>query len=92
MPERICLFEMGHPQPETPLEIDNTTSCGMLTQQLMHKRSKAIDMLFFWLRNRANQNQFHLHWKKGDTNKDDYFTKHHPASYHQKVRSIYLAS
>ena len=29
-------------------------------------------------------------WHKGSTNKADYFTKHHPSSHHQQVRSTYL--
>ena len=92
MPERIFLLKMVHPQPVTPLEIDITTACGALTKQLMPKHPKAIDLIFFWLRDHANQNQFHLCWNKGDTNKADYFTKNHQASCHQKVRSVYLAS
>ena len=71
----IMLMEMGHPQPKTPLELDNTTAFGTLTKQLVPKRSKAIDMRFFWLRDRTNQQQFHLHWNKGDDNLADYFTK-----------------
>ena len=58
---RIMLMEMGHPQPSTPLELDNTTAVGILTKQLIPKRSKAIDMQFFWLRDRANQKQFNLY-------------------------------
>ena len=43
---RITLTEMGHPQPKTPVELDNATAFGMLTKQLVPKRSKAIDMRF----------------------------------------------
>ena len=89
-PERMCLLEMGHPQPETPLEMDNTTAYGTLTKQLMPKLSKATDMRFLWLWDRANKNQFHLCWKKGEHNKADCFTKHHPAVHHKKARSFYL--
>ena len=58
---RIILMEMGYIQPKTPLELDNTTAFGILTKQLIPKRSKAIDMRFFWLRDRTNQQQFHLY-------------------------------
>ena len=64
VPIRICLLEMGHHQPATPLEIDNTTAYGILTKQLMPKRSKSIEMRFYWLRDRENQRQFQLYWKK----------------------------
>jgi len=89
---RVMLWEMGHPQPATPLELDNTTAYGILTKQLIPKRSKAIDMRFFWLRDRTNQQQFNLYWHKGDDNLADYFTKHHPATHHQKMRKILMAS
>ena len=32
MPERVCLLDMGHPQPETPLEIDRTIAYSVLTK------------------------------------------------------------
>jgi hypothetical protein len=89
---RITLMEMGHPQPKTPLEIDNTTAFGILTKQLLPRRSKAIDMRFYWLRDRENQGQFNLYWSRGENNLADYFTKHHPASYHQKMRKLYMSS
>ena len=92
IPIRITLMELGHPQPPTPLEIDNTTAFGILTKSLLPKRSKAMDMRFYWLRDRANQGQFQLYWDKGDSNLADYFTKHHSAAYHKKMRPVYLAS
>ena len=54
IPKYICLLKMGYPQPATPLEIDNTTTYGILTKQLIPKRSKAINMRFYWLRNHTN--------------------------------------
>ena len=89
---RICLLEMGNYQPATPLEINNTTAYGILTKQLMPKRSKAIDMRFYWLRDCENQRQSQLYWKKGNTNKADYFTKHYPIAHHRRVHKIYLAT
>jgi len=89
---RMTLLEMDHPQLQTPLEIDNTTAYGMLTNTLMPKRSKAIDMRFFWLRDRENQKQFKLHWAKGINNLADYFTKHHPTEHHRNMRRAYLAN
>ena len=56
IPERVCLLEMWHPRPATPLETPNTTAYGMLTKELIPKRSKGIAVRFFWLRDRANKN------------------------------------
>ena len=43
----IMLMEIGHMQPKTLLELDNTTAFDILTKQLVPKRSKAIDIRFF---------------------------------------------
>lgn len=83
---RIALLEMEHPQEVTPLEMDNTTAHGILTKQLMTRHSKMIDMRFFWLRDRNNQQQFNIYLRKGKTNKGDYYTKNHPAFYHIAAR------
>ena len=37
-----------------------------------------------------SQGQFVVNWKPGSVNLADYFLKHHPASYHKALRSIYL--
>jgi hypothetical protein len=49
-------------------------------------------MRFYWIRDRVRQGQFHIYWKRGILNRADYFTKHHPASHHQQIRSSYLHS
>jgi len=85
-------MELGHPQPRTPLEMDNTTAHSVLTRSLIPKRSKAIDMRFYWLRDRENQGQFLLYWDRGMCNLADYFTKHHSAAHHKKMRPMHLAS
>jgi hypothetical protein len=89
-PTRICLEELGHSQPATPIVTDNSTATGISNDSVKQKRSKAIDMRYYWVRDRVRQNQFRIHWKPGKTNRADYFTKHHPASHHQAIRSAYL--
>jgi hypothetical protein len=89
-PIRITLDELGHPQPPTPIQTDNSTAAGIANDTVKQKRSKAIDMRFYWIRDRVRQNQFHIHWKKGILNRADYFSKHHPASHHRDIRSAYL--
>ncbi|KAI2502091.1 Reverse transcriptase (RNA-dependent DNA polymerase) [Fragilaria crotonensis] len=91
-PLRIALEEMGHPQPATPMATDNSTASGIATDTVKQKRSKAIDMRFYWIRDRVRQGQFQIYWSKGTTNRADYFSKHHPASHHQAIRSTYLYS
>ena len=91
VPIRITLEEMGHPQPPTPVETDNVTAAGFANDTLKQKRSKAIDMRFYWIRDRVRQKQFNIYWRRGsEGNKADYFTKHHPPTHHQAVRPLYL--
>ena len=90
VPIRTALAEMGHPQPPTPLETDNSTAYGIITSTIRQKLSKAFDMRWYWLKDRVRQRQFHIHWQKGKLNMADYFTKHHPPWYHKMMRFKYL--
>jgi hypothetical protein len=91
-PLHIALTEMGHPQPATPMATDNNTASGIATDTVKQKWSKAIDMQFYWIRNRFCQGQFQIFWSRGQTNRADYFSKHHPAFHHQAICSTYLYS
>eukprot|EP00536_Pseudo-nitzschia_multiseries_P010327 jgi/Psemu1/25590/gm1.25590_g len=66
LPIQQCLIELGHPQPATPLKTDNNTAEGILNGTVKQKRSKAIDMRFYWLRDRAKQGQFNIFWEPGN--------------------------
>jgi hypothetical protein len=89
-PIRICLEELGHPQPPTPLKTDNTTAEGLANDTMKQKRSKAIDMRFYWIRDRVRQGQYHVYWRKAEFNRADYFTKHHSPKHHLHMRHEYL--
>ena len=84
--ERNILEEMGHKQPPTPVQVDNSTCEAIVNNRVQPKRTKAMDMWFHWLRDRARQQQFRFYWRPGTTNRGDYFTKHHPASHHRNQR------
>ena len=87
---RTTLSEMGWPQPATPMQTDNSTASGIANSTIKQQRSRAIDMRFYWVRDRVQQGQFDIFWAPGSTNLADYFTKHHPAKHHQIMRPIYL--
>jgi hypothetical protein len=56
---RIILEEMGHKQPATPIQVDNSTTEGIINKRVQPKRTKAMDMRFNWLRYRSvSQKQF----------------------------------
>ena len=86
VPMRVTLAEMGHQQPPTPIQTDNTTAIGVVTNNIQPKRTKAMDMRFHWLRCRAAQDQFRWIWRPGTTNLADYWTKHHCPAHHQTMR------
>jgi hypothetical protein len=89
----ICniLDEMGFKQlGPTPMQCDNTVATGLANDSIKPKRTKAMDMRFYWIKDRVNQAQFRIFWKPGEGNLADYFTKRHPPSHPQQMRSTYL--
>ena len=56
LPFRVTQAEMGHPQPPTPTEVENEAAIGFLKSKMNQKRSKAIYMRFYWVRERVKQN------------------------------------
>ena len=87
---RTTLEEMGHPQPPTPIQVDNSTAAGIANDNIRQQRSRAIDMRFYWVRDRVEQEQFTVFWAPGATNLADYFTKHHAPIHHRTMRPTYL--
>ncbi len=87
---RNLLIEMGHPQPKTPVQTDNTTALGVVKSNIQPKRTKAMDMRFHWLRDRETQVQFRSYWTADKKIRADYYTKHHCAVHHKEQRGIFL--
>jgi hypothetical protein len=81
---------MGHNQDATDLKTDSTTADGIINNTVQQKRSKAMDMRFYWVKDRVEQGQFNVGWAPGDTNMGDYFTKHHSPVHHKHTRPYYL--
>ena len=60
VPIRQNLEELGHPQPATENLTDNKAAHGILNKTYRKTRSKAIDMNYYWVRDRNEQVQFKL--------------------------------
>ena len=58
VPIRKTLEELGHKQPHTSMQIDNSTVMGVVSNKIQPKRTKVMDMRFHWLRCRDSQGQF----------------------------------
>jgi hypothetical protein len=52
---RIILEEMGHKQPPTPLQADNSMAEAVINGKVQPKQTKAMDMRFHLLRDRECQ-------------------------------------
>jgi hypothetical protein len=80
---RTTLEELGHKQPPTSMETDNATATGYSNGTIKQKRTKAMDVRFYWIKDRVKQGQFDVYWGPGYQNLADYFTKHHSPAHHK---------
>jgi hypothetical protein len=90
IPLPTTLIEMGHDQEATPIQTDNVCAAGITNENVKQRRSKVIDMRFYWICDRIKQGQFIIHWRKGTDNLTNYFTKHHSPAHHKHISSNYL--
>ncbi len=74
------------------MQTGDATAQVLVTNKILPKALKAMDMRFHWLRCRDAQGQFCYCWRPGTQNLADYFTKHHPTSYHKSVCPTILTS
>jgi len=52
------LETLGHPQPATPIQMDNAVMDGIVNNQVKQRQLKAIDMRFYWVHDCVHQGQF----------------------------------
>jgi hypothetical protein len=77
--------EMGHPQLHTPLKTDNTIATAYRSDTIKQRRTRDMDMLFYWVKDIVKQGQFYVYWGLGYQTKSDYFTKHHSPTHHKRL-------
>jgi hypothetical protein len=86
VPQCQTLAEMGHKQPWTPMQTDNSTALGVVNNNIQPRCTRAMDMRFHWLQCRKAQCQFQFFWRPDPNNRVDYWTKHHCAAHHIEKR------
>ena len=84
------LAEMGHPQPPMPELTDNTEANNIMNGTEKQEISRAIDMRFYWVRNKMRQNNFQIFWEEENKNLADYVTNHHLIWHHRNIQPRYL--
>ncbi len=89
---QCTLEELGHQQLRTPIQTNNSTAHALLTNKILPKALKAMDMRFHWLRCRSAQDQYRFYWRPGPQNIADYWTKHHPTNHHKSFCPQILTS
>jgi hypothetical protein len=89
IPTRHTLEFMGHPQPPTPLQTDNTTALGAVNNNVI-KKLKAMDIKYHRLHNGERQGQFQHYWAPDKEKNGNYVTKHHAAIHHQATCPTFL--
>ena len=87
---RLTLEEMGHPQPPTPINVDNSTAVGIVNGTVKRQRSRSMEMQYFYSCDQVKRKQFDVQYHPGQENLADYNSKHHEAKHHRDVRPIYL--
>ena len=87
---RLTLLELGHPQPPTPIHVDNITTVGIVNNNIKRQCSKAMEMIYFCLLDQKNNKYFKVYYKPGAENKGDYPSKAHIGAIHTHVRPYYL--
>jgi hypothetical protein len=87
---RQILIYLGYKRPATAIQTDNECAHGIMNSTIKQRRSKAIDMRFYWLRDRMRQLQFQVYWEAGARTYAEYFSKHHPTIVHDQIRHRYF--
>jgi hypothetical protein len=46
---QLVIEELGHPQPPTPIHIDNIMTVGIVNNTIKQQNSRTVKMSYFWL-------------------------------------------
>ena len=90
VPLRNTLADLGHIQRATLIITDNECCKGILNNTVKQRRSKAMDMRFYWVKCRIAQGQFTSLWQYGRENLANYFTKLHAQVHHKNTQPLYI--
>ena len=84
------LQSLGYMQSPTTMLCDNKFAVGLGSSSVKAKHSKAIDVKFYWIRDRVRRKQFNLVWREGKLNLADFFTKPLPVKVHQQLMPFFV--
>ena len=87
---RLILHEMGHPQPSTPIHINNSTCVEIVNNTQKRSESRAMYGKYLWLLDCDAQKEFSFHQHPGQGNFGDHPSKAHTGTIHKHVRPYYV--
>ena len=71
---------MGHPQPPTPIQINNLTAFGIVTNKIIAKGTRQWTCGFIGYTTTSNENNSVFTGSQEETSFADYWTSHHTAT------------
>ena len=81
---------MGWKQVPKDIQVYIYTAVGIATKEFLQKKSKAMDMRFYWIDYKLEQEQFLVFWRPGQEHLGYYHSKHHPTEHPIVIRPKYL--
>ena len=88
---RHALDFLGHSQGPSLIVSDNLVGVNILNGTAKSKRSRSMDLRFFWVKDRISQKQFKLAWAPGLHNLADYVSKIHPGKTYIALRPTFVS-
>jgi hypothetical protein len=76
------LEALGYPQSPTLILCDNEIAVQIANNSCKAKKSKSMDIRFYWIRDRVKQGHFIVRWRAGAHNLAEFFTRLLPVSEH----------
>ena len=83
---------LGHQQPPTSIITDNAVAKGIINRTVKQQKSKAMDMLYYWIEAQIDQKHFQVIWKLGVLNLGDLYTKYHSQKHHTEIQEQYVST
>eukprot|EP00804_Cyclotella_cryptica_P014924 CCRYP_000541-RA/>CCRYP_000541-RA protein AED:0.28 eAED:0.28 QI:0/-1/0/1/-1/0/1/0/82 len=77
---------MGWPQPQSPIQTDNTTALGVANKTIIAKKNEVHGQVPLMAPLPGIPRKFRYYWGHGPSNLADYSTKAHPDIYHESQR------
>ena len=88
--EDAPLIKMGHPQPMTPMQIDNSAAHSVAMNNIHARRTKAVGMRFHWLKCQDAQGYFRYYCRPHEHNLVEFWSKHQPVSHNrEKIYEVF---